>query len=112
MGMFFLLPLHLLLLLSQLLSLPLPVNPTVSVVAPVAADTAFDDTFDIATLIATYTGADVTVVGNIIIHTKQSCFFCSYVCFCTGHPFRANAALSGIILIKFYFYLLLPPLQR
>ena len=33
------LPLHLPLLLSQLL--PLPVNPTVSVVTPVAANTAF-----------------------------------------------------------------------
>ena len=47
------------LLLSQVLSLPLSLNPTVSVVAPVAANTAFL----LATLIATHTGADVTVVG-------------------------------------------------
>ena len=39
---------HLPLLFSQLLSLPSPVNPTVSVVAPVAANTAFDNVFDIA----------------------------------------------------------------
>ena len=39
---------HLPLLLSQLLSLPSPVNPTVSNVAPVAANTAFDNVFDIA----------------------------------------------------------------
>ena len=56
---------HLPVLLSQLLSLPSPVNPTVSVVAPVAANTAFDNM--LCTLIATYTGADVTVVGDIIV---------------------------------------------
>ena len=49
MGMLLLLPLHLPLLWSQLLSLALPVNPTVCVVAPVTADTAFDNTFDIST---------------------------------------------------------------
>ena len=36
---------------SHPLSLPLPVNPTVSFVAPVPADTTFDNTFDIVTLI-------------------------------------------------------------
>ena len=60
-----LLPLHLPLLLSQLLSLPLPVNPTVSVVTPVAANTAFH----LAALIATDTGADVSIA---IYFTKQS----------------------------------------
>ena len=66
--MLLLLPLHLPLLLSQLLSLPLPVNPTVSVVTPVAANTAFH--LAICTLIiATYTGADDTIA---IYFTKQS----------------------------------------
>ena len=63
-----LLPLHIPLLLSQLLSLPLPVNPTVSVVTPVADNTAFH----LATctlIVATYTGADVTIA---IYFTKQS----------------------------------------
>ena len=58
-----LLPKHLPLLLSQVLSLPLTVNPTVSVVTPVAANTAFP----LATVLDTYTGADVTNVGNIIL---------------------------------------------
>jgi len=62
-GRLLLLPMHLPLLLSQLLSLPLPVNPTVSGVTPVAAKTAFP----LATVLATYTGADVTIVGNIIL---------------------------------------------
>ena len=44
-----LLPMHLPLLLSQVLSLPLTVNPTVSVVKPVAANTAFQ----LATVLAT-----------------------------------------------------------
>ena len=61
--MLLLLPLHLPLLLSQLLSLPLPVNLTVSVVTPVAANVAFH----LSALIATYAGADVTIVGNIIL---------------------------------------------
>ena len=52
---------HLPLLLSQVLSLP--VNPFVSVVTPVAANTPFR----LATVLATYTGADVTIVGNIIL---------------------------------------------
>ena len=47
-------------------------NPTVSVVAPVAADTAFYNTFDIATLIANCTGADVTLVGNIIVQNNPT----------------------------------------
>ena len=63
MGRLLLLPMHLPLLLSQVLSLPLTVNPTVSVVTPVTANTAFH----FATVLATYTGADVTIVGNIIL---------------------------------------------
>ena len=57
------------LLLSQPLSLPLSANPTVSVVTPVPADSAFGNAFDIGTIIiiiATYTGADVTIVGKLI----------------------------------------------
>ena len=49
----------------------LPVNLPVSVVAPVAADTAFGNTFDFATLIATYTGPDVAIVGNIIVQNHS-----------------------------------------
>ena len=48
---------------SQVLSLPLTVNPTVSVVTPVAANAAFQ----LATVLATYTCADVTIVGDIIL---------------------------------------------
>ena len=58
--------LHLPLLLSQLLSLPLPVNPTVPVVTPVATNTAFH-LVTVLYIIATYTGAGVTIVGNIIL---------------------------------------------
>ena len=43
-----------------------------SVVTPVAADAAFGNAFNIATLIATYTGADVTVVGNIIVQNNPT----------------------------------------
>ena len=50
-GNVIVLPLHLPLLLSQLLSLPLPVNPVVSVVTPVTANTAFL----LVSLIATHT---------------------------------------------------------
>ena len=67
--MLLLLPMHLPLLLSELLSLPLPVNPSVSVVTPVAADTASH----LATLIATYTGADVTIA--IYFTNLLLCFF-------------------------------------
>ena len=62
-GRLLLLAMHLPLLLSQLLSLPLTVSPTVSVVTPVAANTAFP----LATVLATYTDADVTIVGNVIL---------------------------------------------
>ena len=62
----------LLLPLSQLLLLQLPVNPPASVVAPVAADTAFANTFDFAILIATYTGPDVAIVGNIIVQNNPT----------------------------------------
>ena len=62
----------LLLPLSQLLLLPLPVNPPASVVAPVAADTAFGNTFDFAPVIATYTGPDVAIVGNIIVQNNPT----------------------------------------
>ena len=41
----------------------LSLNRTVSVVTPVAANTAFP----LATVLDTYTGADVTNVGNIIL---------------------------------------------
>ena len=51
-GNVIVLPLHLTLLLSQLLSLPLPVNPTVSVVTPV---TSANTAFLLVTLIATHT---------------------------------------------------------
>jgi len=64
--MLLLLPLHLQLVLSQLLLLPLPVNPTVSVVTPVAANTASH----LATLVAIHTGADVTIIA--IYFTKKS----------------------------------------
>jgi len=53
----------LLLLPSQLLLLPLPVNPTASFVTPVTVNTALD----LTTLTATDIGADVTIVGNTIV---------------------------------------------
>ena len=56
---------HLPLLLSQVLSLPLTVNPTVSVVTPVTANAAFH----LATVLATYTGADVTIC---LLYTSPS----------------------------------------
>ena len=35
-------------------------------------NTAFDGAFDIATLIATFAGADVTIVGNITVQNNPT----------------------------------------
>jgi len=96
------------LLLSQLLSLPLPVNPTVSVVTPVAANTAFHLATDLhnchlywcwchycnvfyQTIYATF--ASLVVIYSELLHHFLLLFWYNFILVCCCHGDRGSSSL-------------------
>ena len=63
---------------------------------------------NIATLIATYTGTDGTIVGNIIVQNNHTFFAATYVGFCKLYVFYEFCLLEWLLFKRSLMKLFLP----